>query len=393
MTDPRAPPPSPTYSAIGAAESRGAEHVDPLYVTSPALPALDELLPFLEEIWRSRTLTNDGPFHEKFESALSHYLGVEHLALVSNATLGLLLALQQSGIRGQVITTPFSFVGTSHAIRLAGLEPVFVDIDPVSLNLDPAKLKAAVTAETAAIMPVHCFGRRCDVATIEDVARQHGLNVIYDAAHAFGVRDAEGSILRHGDMSVLSFHATKVFNTFEGGAVVCKTRESKLDIDRLRNFGIIDEVTVKGVGLNAKMNEFSAALGLIQLRHVDDYIARRRKITERYYRLLDGMPGVQCLDPSTECHPNYYSFPVLINPESGTTRDALYIRLREHGIHARRYFYPLISDLPMYRSYPSAAQDNLPIAQSIADRVLCLPMFPALQAEQQRRIADILSPR
>ena len=366
---------------------------DRLYVTSPALPPFEELLPLLEEIWRSRTLTNDGPYHERFEAALGEYLGVEHLALVSNATLGLLLALQQARVSGQVITTPFSFVGTSHAIRLAGLEPVFVDIDPVSLNLDPARIEAALTPATTAIMPVHCFGRSCDVAGIDDVAQRHGLRVIYDAAHAFGVRDNGGSILRHGDMSVLSFHATKVFNTFEGGAVICRDAQAKRDIDRLRNFGIVDEVTVTQVGLNAKMNEFSAALGVVQLRYVDQYIARRREIAAHYRELLEAIPGVDCLEPPSEVQPNYYSFPVLVDPASGETRDALYASLREQGIYARRYFYPLISDLPMYRGHPSAAKENLPVAQSVADRILCLPMFPALTTAQQRHIVDIISAR
>ncbi len=390
MTKPVAPPVDDFHRMDHPSELL-QDAAGPLYVTSPALPPLEELLPLLEHIWRSRTLTNDGPYHEQFEAALGEYLGVDHIALVSNATLGLMLALQQGGLSGQVITTPFSFVGTSHAIRLAGLEPVFIDVDPVTLNLDPAKIEAALTAQTTAIMPVHCFGRRCDVGAIEAVARCHGLRVIYDAAHAFGVRDDGGSILRHGDMSVLSFHATKVFNTFEGGAVICRDAEAKRDIDRLRNFGIVDEVTVTHVGLNAKMNEFSAALGLVQLRHVDKYIARRKELAAYYRELLSAIPGVQCLEPPGEIEPNYYSFPVLVEPSSGVTRDALYMRLREQGIYARRYFYPLISDLPMYRDHPSAAPENLPVAQSIAERILCLPMFPALTAAQQQRIIETIA--
>jgi dTDP-4-amino-4,6-dideoxygalactose transaminase len=354
------------------------------------LPPLKELLPLLEQIWQSRTLTNDGPYHEKFEQALCSYLGIEHVALVSNATLGLVLALQQSGISGQVITTPFSFVGTSHAIRLAGLEPVFVDIDPQTLNLDPSRIESALTAETSAIMPVHCFGRRCDVDAIDAVAQRHGLRVIYDAAHAFGVQDEGGSILRHGDMSVLSFHATKVFNTFEGGAVICKGAEAKNEIDRLRNFGIVDEVTVTHVGLNAKMNEFSAALGLIQLGHVDQYISRREHIAAYYRELLAPVSGLQCLEPSAEKHPNYYSFPVLVQPNFDASRDELYNHLRGKGIFARRYFHPLISDLPMYCRQPSASADNLPVARSISERILCLPMFPDLTDEQQRHIVETL---
>lgn len=358
----------------------------PLYVTRPALPPLQELMPLLEDIWQSHILSNDGPYHQQFEKALSDYLGVEHLSLVSNATLGLQLALRQSKLQGEVITTPFSFVATSHVLALAGLKPVFADIDPVSLNLDPAAVEAALTPQTRAIMPVHIFGRGCDTSAFGALASRHNLRVIYDAAQAFGVRDNDGSLLRHGDMSVLSFHATKVFNTFEGGAVICKDAATKAAIDDLRNFGIIDEVTVTDIGMNAKMNEFSAALGIVQLRHIDDYIAQRGAADSRYRELLAEVSTVRCLPKMPHQQSNYYSFPILVEPDAGFSRDELYDQLRAQGIYARRYFYPLISDLPMYRDLPSAQAAKLPVAQDISQRILCLPMFPDLSAEEQQRI-------
>ena len=345
----------------------------------------------LEDIWQSGILSNDGPYHQKFEEALSRYLGVEHLSLVTNATLGLQLAIRQCKLKGEIITTPFSFVATSHALALAGLEPVFADVDPVSLNLDPTAVEAALTPQTGAIMPVHIFGRTCNTAAFEILANKHSLRVIYDAAQAFGVRDTGGSVLRHGDMSVLSFHATKVFNTFEGGAVICKDAATKAAIDDLRNFGIIDEVTVTDVGMNAKMHEFSAALGLLQLRYIDDCIARRGEADAHYRELLAEVSEVRCLPAMENQNSNYYSFPVLVESDAGFTRDELYERLLAHGIYARRYFYPLISDLPMYRHLPSAQAARLPVAQDIARRILCLPLFPDLRREEQQRIVNIIA--
>ena len=363
----------------------------PLYVTRPALPPLQELLPMLEDIWHSRIVSNDGPYHQRLEQALSEYLGVEHLCLVANATLGLILALRHCRLEGEVITTPFTFVGTTHALTLAGLEPVFVDIDPHTLNLDSAKIEAAVTPRTRAIMPVHVFGRGCDTTAIAALAQKHKLRVIYDAAHAFGVRDEGGSLLRHGDMSVLSFHATKVFNTFEGGAVICPDAGTKTEISRLRNFGIVDEVTVTTVGMNAKMHEFSAALGLLQLRYIDDCIARRGAADNRYRQMLAGVPGIRCLTEPDKQTLNFYNFPLLVESDASFSRDELYQRLQSHGVYARRYFYPLISDLPMYRHYPSARTGNLPVARDIASRILCLPLFPDLTTEEQQRIVDIIN--
>ena len=363
----------------------------PLFVTRPSLPPLEEMLPLLEDIWNRRVLTNDGTYHQLLEAELGRYLGVEHLCLVQNATLGLLLALRQAKLSGEVITTPFTFVGTAHAISLAGLEPVFVDIDRHSLNLNPALIEAAITPRTTAIMPVHVFGRACDTSVINEIARRHGLRVIYDAAHAFGIRDGGGSVLRHGDMSVLSFHATKVFNTFEGGAIVCADAATKADIDLQRNFGIVDEVTVSSVGLNAKLNEFSAALGVVQLRHIDDFIARRAAADALYRELLQNMPGIDCLPVPEGQSLNHYHFPVLVNGTYGADRDALHNRLRSHGIHARRYFYPLVSDHSVYSHLPSAQPRRLPVAQDIAQRILCLPLFPDITVAEQQRIVEIMA--
>lgn len=360
----------------------------PLYVARPSLPPLSEFLPLLEEIWRSGTLSNQGPFHQRLESELGQYLGVEHLSLVSNATLGLILALRQIATSGEVITTPFSFVATGHAIVLAGLRPVFVDIDPTSLNIDPSRVEGAISSHTRAIMPVHCYGRKCDVATLDQVAQKHGISLIFDAAHAFAINDDGGSILRHGDMSVLSFHATKVFNTFEGGAVVCRSAATKAAIDRLRNFGIEDEATVSVVGMNAKMNEFSAALGLLQLRHIDDSLAKRRAIDARYREGLEGLAGIRCLEAPINQTQNYYCFPILVETRERRTRDRLLEALRAEKIYARRYFFPLISDLRMYSKCPSARPENLPVARQISEQVLCLPMFSELSEPEQCRVIE-----
>lgn len=363
----------------------------PLYVTRPDLPPLEELLPLLEDMWQSRILSNEGRYHDEFERALGDYLGVEYVSLVTNATSGLLLALMQSKLQGKVITTPFSFVGTSHVLQLAGLEPVFADIDPVTLNLDPAAAAEAVTPDTSAILPAHIFGRACATGNLGRVAEQHDLRLIYDAAHAFGVDDQEGSILRHGDMSVLSFHATKVFNTFEGGAVISRDAATKADIDELRNFGIVDEITVSRVGMNAKMNEFCAAVGLLQLQYIDAAIARRSTAAALYRELLADIPGISCLPELMQQTRNHYSFPVLIDPQAGCSRDEVYNHLQANGVHARRYFYPLISDLPMYSHLPSAQPGNLPVAQNIARQILCLPLFPDLTPEEQQHIADLIA--
>jgi len=363
---------------------------DPIYVTRPHLPPLDEFMPYLEKIWDNRILTNGGPFHQQLERALCDYLGVEHLALFSNGTLALVTALQALRITGEVITTPYSFVATAHSLLWNGIKPVFVDVDPRTLNLDPARIEAAITPQTTAIMPVHCYGHPCDVEAIQRIADNYNLRVIYDAAHAFGVRDAGGSVLRHGDLAVLSFHATKVFNTFEGGAIVCPDARTKKRIDHLKNFGFVDEVTVVAPGINGKMSEINAAFGMLQLRTVDEAIALRQAVDAAYRSLLQDVKGIVVLAPAGEGRANYSYFPILVGNDYPLSRDGLYARLKDAGVHGRRYFYPLISDFPMYRGLPSAQHANLPVAADASARVLCLPIYPDLALEDVERIVSLI---
>jgi dTDP-4-amino-4,6-dideoxygalactose transaminase len=367
---------------------------DPIYVTRPFLPPLKEFVPLLEEIWGRGILTNNGPFHVRFESALAEALGVEHVALVANGTLALTVALQTLGLSGEVITTPYSFVATSQALRLLSLTPVFADIRASDFNIDPAHIEAAITPRTTAILPVHCYGNPCDTEAIEAIGKRHGLRVIYDAAHAFGVEQNGASVLRHGDFSTLSFHATKVFNTFEGGAIIAPSAEAKLAIDRMKNFGFRDEVTVESVGGNAKMSEFNAALGLLQLEYFEQVRRARRMVDERYRHGLAGVQGIICPPISEGTKHNYSYFPILVQPAFSLSRDALFERLKTLGIIARRYFYPLISDFPMYAKESSAAAKNLPVASRIAQEILCLPIYPSLsQSDQDRVIEGIVSAR
>jgi dTDP-4-amino-4,6-dideoxygalactose transaminase len=363
---------------------------DNIYVTQPFLPPLEEFLPYLEKIWESKWLTNAGPFHQELERKLADYLRVEHLALFANGTLALVTALQALRITGEVITTPFSFVATAHSLLWNGIKPVFVDIHPETFNLDPTKIEAAITPHTTAIMPVHVYGRPCNVEKIQKIADTYGLKVIYDAAHAFGVNYKGESLLKHGDLSTLSFHATKVFNTFEGGAIVCPDTKTKKRIDDLKNFGYHDEVTVVAPGINAKMNEVQAAFGLLQLTHIDKAISRRREIDAQYREQLSTIPGIICPPLPADTIYNHAYFPILVEKEYPLLRDELNDKLRQHGIFARRYFYPLISEFPMYRDLPSAAQSNLPIAKKAADQVLCLPIYPALENESVTRIISII---
>ncbi|MBX3644872.1 MAG: DegT/DnrJ/EryC1/StrS family aminotransferase [Rubrivivax sp.] len=365
----------------------------PIFVTQPHLPPLAELIPLLEEIWDSKVLTNGGPFHQRLEAALADYLGVPQVALFSNGTLALITALQALRVTGEVITTPFSFVATAHALLWHGNKPVFADIDPKTLNLDPAKIETAITPQTTAIMPVHCYGRPCDVAAIERIADTYNLRVIYDAAHAFGVRDAAGSVLNHGDLSVLSFHATKVFNTFEGGAIVCADAKTKARIDQLKNFGHAGETTVVAPGINGKMSEFNAALGLLQLRHVDEAIRRRGEIDALYRARLRDVTGIHCLGDGGEAFANHAYFPILVRDDYALSRDELNQALRDHGVMPRRYFYPLIAEFPMYRGLPSAQRENLPVAWTAARQVLCLPIYPDLPIESAERIAQFIASR
>ena len=362
----------------------------PIYVTQPYLPPLDEFIPYLEEIWQTKTLTNGGPFHQQLERALCEYLGVRHLALFSNGTLGLVSALQALRVTGEVITTPYSFVATAHSLLWNGIKPVFVDVQADTLNLDPAKIEAAITPQTTAIMPVHCYGYPCDVDAIQKIADNYNLRVIYDAAHAFGVRNAKGSVLLHGDLSVLSFHATKVFNTFEGGAIVCPDAKIKQRIDHLKNFGFVDEVTVVAPGINGKMSEINAAFGLLQIKHVDHAIARRKAIAREYREALHGIRGIRYFGQNCDHVENHSYFPILIESQYPLRRDVLFEKLKTNEIFARRYFYPLISEFPMYRGMPSAHRDNLPVAYAAAQQVLCLPIYPSLASHEIEKIVRLI---
>ncbi|WP_447651406.1 DegT/DnrJ/EryC1/StrS family aminotransferase [Pseudomonas abietaniphila] len=360
-------------------------------VTSPLLPPLEEFLPYLEQIWDSKRLTNGGPFHEQLESALAEHLGVEHVCLFSNGTLALVTALQALRITGEVITTPYSFVATAHSLLWNSVKPVFVDIDPLTNNLDPKRVEEAITPATTAILPVHCYGIPCDVDAIQKIADTYGLKVIYDAAHAFGVRHNGSSILNHGDLSILSFHATKVFNTFEGGAIICHDKKIKQRINYLKNFGFADEVTIMAPGINGKMNEIQAAFGMLQLRHIESALQMRKRIFDRYKSALTGIDGISLLQQPEDVEWNYAYCPILIDgTRFGVSRDEMYNRFRARDILVRRYFYPLITEFPMYRGLPSSDAAKLTHAHSISSQVLCLPIFPDLALEQQDTIIDIL---
>ena len=363
----------------------------PIYVTQPYLPPLEEFIPYLEKIWDNKILTNGGPFHQQLEHALCEYLGVQHLALFTNATIALVTALQALRITGEVITTPYSFVATAHSLLWNGIKPVFVDVDPNTLNLDPSKIEAAITPHTTAIMPVHCYGHPCDVDAIQKIADNYNLRVIYDAAHAFGVQCHCGSVLNHGDLSVLSFHATKVFNTFEGGAIICPDAKTKLRIDQLKNFGHAGETTVVAPGINGKMSEINAAFGLLQLKHIDKVIARRKEIDGLYRELLSDVKGIKCLQNSGEIVANYSYFPILADENYPISRDELNEKLKAFGVYPRRYFYPLITEFPMYRGLPSAHRDNLPVATAAAQKVLCLPIYPTLEDAQVKTITQLIA--
>ena len=361
-----------------------------IFVTQPHLPPLEEFIPYLEQIWQRRVLTNNGPFHQEFEAALCDYLGVRHLSLFANGTIALVTALQALRISGEVITSPYSFVATSHSLLWNNITPVFVDIEPDGFNIDPARIPESITPRTSALMPVHCYGSPCQVGPIAEIADTYGLRVIYDAAHAFGVTHNGESLLSHGDLSVLSFHATKVFNTFEGGAIICRDAATKKRIDYLKNFGFANEVTVTAPGINGKMSEVNAAFGLLQLKHIDDALMRRRLIRDHYRSTLAAVPGLRILPLAPDTVDNGSYFPVLIGPNFPLSRDALYERLKAAGIHGRRYFYPLISDFPMYRSLPSADPANLPNATRMAQQVICLPLYPALTGDDLARITGMI---
>ncbi len=365
--------------------------MDSIFVTQPFLPPLEEFTPYLQEIWENKWLTNNGKFHQELEKALCNYLGVKYISLFANGTLALITALQTLKITGEVITTPFSFVASTHSLWWNGIKPVFVDIEKESFNLNPDKIEAAITPHTTAILPVHVYGNPCKHDQIQKIADTYGLKVIYDAAHAFGVKQNGISIAGYGDLSVLSFHATKVFNTFEGGAIVCHDEKTKKRIDDLKNFGFHDETTVVAPGINAKMNEIQAAFGLLQLKYVDEAIARRKKIAERYRELLKEIKGINTFDEIENVTHNYSYFPILIdNIKYGRTRNDVFEKLKTENIYSRKYFYPLISNFSPYKSLESAMPDNLPVAEKIAAQVLCLPIYPVLEFSVLEKICNII---
>ena len=356
-------------------------------VTSPLLPNLDEFNELLKEIWANKWITNNGSFHKQLEKALADYLKVPYISLFTNGTLPLLTALQALRITGEVITTPYSFVATTHSIWWNGRKPVFVDIEEETCGIDPNKIEAAITPHTTAIMPVHCYGKPVDMEAIQAIADKYGLKVIYDAAHAFGVEVNGESVLKAGDMSTLSFHATKVYNTLEGGALVMHDEQTKQRIDYLKNFGFAGETTVVAPGINSKMDEVRSAYGLLNLKQVDQAISNRQKVAKRYREALRDVPGIRFFDDTPGVRHNYSYFPIFINAEEyGSTRDELYFKMKADGVLGRRYFYPLISTFSTYRGLPSAAPENLPVATKVANEVICLPMHHELSEKDVERV-------
>lgn len=360
-------------------------------VTSPLLPPLEEFMPYLQDIWDRKWLTNNGHYHQELEKALCEYLKVPYISLFTNGTLPLMCALQALRITGEVITTPYSFVATTHSLWWNGIKPVFVDIDPKTGNIDPDKIEAAITPRTTAIMPVHVYGKPCDTERIQEIADKYGLKIIYDAAHAFGVEVNGESILNAGDMSTLSFHATKVYNTIEGGALVMHDEATKKRVDFLKNFGFAGETTVVAPGINGKMDEVRSAYGLLSLKHVDASIEARHQVAIRYRETLRDVPGITFFDDMPGVKHNYSYFPIFVDAEKyGMTRDELYFKMKESQVLGRRYFYPLISEFSTYRGLDSAHPDNLPKAHRMADTVICLPMHHELGEEELERTINCI---
>ena len=360
-------------------------------VTSPLLPNLDEFNELLKDIWNRKWITNNGHYHQELEKALCEYLKVPYISLFTNGTLPLITALQALRITGEVITTPYSFVATTHSLWWNGIKPVFVDIDPATGNIDPDKIEAAITPKTTAIMPVHVYGKPCDVKRIQEIADKYGLKIIYDAAHAFGVEVNGESILKAGDMSTLSFHATKVYNTIEGGALVMHDEQTKKRIDYLKNFGFAGETEVVAPGINSKMDEMRSAYGLLNLRQVDKAIEARHQVAVKYREALRDVPGITFFDDMPGVKHNYSYFPIFVDTEQyGMTRDELYFKMKEHDVLGRRYFYPLISTFSTYRGLESATRENLPNAYKMADEVICLPMHHALSQEDINKTISII---
>ena len=362
---------------------------NPIYVTQPVLPELDDFIPYLEQIWKNKILTNGGPLHQQLEKELCEYLDVPFISLFNNGTIALVTALQALDLQegSEVITTPYTFVATAHSIIWNKLRPIFVDIDLQTSNIDPAKVEAAITEKTVAILPVHCYGIPCDVNRLQILADKYNLKLIYDAAHAFGVKHQGQSLLNFGDMSIISFHATKVFNTFEGGAIVCHTAEMKQRIDQLKNFGIVNETTISDVSLNGKLSEVHAALGLLQLKTIEKTLEARNKIDILYRQLLADVEGIYCIDRLNLDRDNCSYFPIVISEDYPLSRDQLFDKLKEHQIFARKYFYPLMTDLNIYQEYISFT----PKAKLLSEQVLCLPMYPCLTVEQVEVIVSFIA--
>lgn len=364
----------------------------PIYVTQPALPPLDEFIPYLQKIWDTRVLTNNGQFHKQLEEELREYLGVKYISLFCNGTIALITALQFLKITGEVITTPFSFVATANSLVWNGLKPVFADIEEESFTIDPDKIEELITPETTAILAVHVYGNPCNMDAIKKIADKFGLKVIYDAAHAFGIKTGNSSVLNCGDLSMLSFHATKTFTTFEGGAIVCNDEQTKKTIDNLKNFGFAGETSVIASGINGKMNEIQAAFGLMYLKHVDTYIRKTQKIAEAYRQRLGDIQGLRLCTDRPDITNNYAYFPILIDEgQYGMSRNALYEKLKKNNIYCRRYFYPLISQFKPYTGFESAKPGKLPVAEKITEQVLCLPIYPELRIETVEMICSLVA--
>lgn len=361
--------------------------MDKITVTSPLLPPLDELTPYLEDIWQRKWLTNSGHYHQQLEDELCKYLDVPYISLFSNGTLALITALQSLELTGEVITTPYTFVATAHAIKWNNLTPIFVDIDPATFNIDPAKIEAAITEKTSAILPVHVYGTPCNDDAIDAIAKKHGLKVIYDAAHAFGVKECGQSVLNYGDLSILSFHATKAYSTIEGGAVVCKTLEQKQRLDQLKNFGFESETQISVCGMNAKLNELQAAFGLVALNKIDESIAKRKSIANYYDKAFSTIAGIKTLDNHSSLELNYSYYPIIIDQDKfGLTRDELLEKLQANNILARRYFYPLVTQFELYKGDASST----PNAKLISEQVLCIPIHNALAEEEQMKVIEVI---
>ena len=363
-----------------------------IFVTKPFLPKLEEFVPYLERIWDNQWLTNNGPFHQKFESELCKYLGVKHISVFCNGTIALLVAIKALELKGEIITTPYSFVATSHAIKWNNIDPVFVDIDSKDCNINPDLIEKAISKTTTAILPVHVYGNPCKIGKISNIAKKYNLKVIFDSAHAFGVKQNGESILNFGDLSILSFHATKVFNTFEGGAIISNSSEMKQKIDDLKNFAFHGEDKIAGLGINGKMNEIQAAMGLLQLKHFENIVKKRKTIVNLYREKISQIDGIRFLNDFENIQHNYAYFPIFIDEmQFGKSRDELYDELKKHNIFVRRYFYPLISQIDDYKTIPSSSKENLPQAEKMSQEVICLPIYPDLVDKDVEKITSLIT--